>query len=101
MPSVLVLLLTLGAITRLTRLVTSDVLTEPIRAAVERRYGDASKIAYLLSCPWCFSVWASFPVAWAAIVSHGAAWFTVPALALTASLVAAIVVEIWEDWASA
>jgi len=59
---------------RVTRLVTSDKITEPIfdriRFGLERRWyvkhGPAdsdthfnSKLAYLLSCPWCLGFWVS------------------------------------------
>jgi hypothetical protein len=57
---------------RVTRLVTSDKITEPffdrIRFGLERRWyakhgpegSDThfnSKLAYLLSCPWCLGFW--------------------------------------------
>jgi len=59
---------------RVTRLVTSDKITEPffdrIRFGLERRWyakhgpvgSDThfnSKLAYLLSCPWCLGFWVS------------------------------------------
>lgn len=48
---------------RLTRLVVEDELTSPIREAVWKRY-DASdtKIGYLLTCPWCVSIWVGVGV---------------------------------------
>lgn len=44
---------------RLMRLVRDDRVAEPLRRSVHRRYGDieTSKVAYLLQCPWCLSVW--------------------------------------------
>jgi hypothetical protein len=57
---------------RVTRLVTSDKITEPIfdrlRFGLERRWYEKhgpigsdthfnSKLAYLLSCPWCLGFW--------------------------------------------
>jgi hypothetical protein len=57
---------------RVTRLVTSDKITEPIfdrlRFGLERRWHEKhgpigsdthfnSKLAYLLSCPWCLGFW--------------------------------------------
>lgn len=65
------------AVYRLTRLVVEDVLTEPLRekiigAAYRVRYGpghgiedhhagrlDEPKIATLITCPWCASVWVA------------------------------------------
>ncbi|MBK9178733.1 MAG: DUF1360 domain-containing protein [Acidimicrobiales bacterium] len=50
------------AVHRLTRLVTSDELTRPIRERVVDRNPDG-RLAYLAGCPWCASVWAGLAVA--------------------------------------
>lgn len=42
---------------RLTRLVIEDEITRPIREAITDRWPE-SKLAYLITCPWCVSVWA-------------------------------------------
>lgn len=44
---------------RLVKLVRDDRITEPVREAVESSHGPAeqSKVTYLLSCPWCLSIW--------------------------------------------
>jgi len=44
---------------RLTKLVRDDMITEPLREAVHERVGDPaeSKLAYLVNCPWCLSIW--------------------------------------------
>lgn len=50
------LLLVLAALAtyRLTRLVTADRITEPIRSRIE----DRSEFAgYLVTCDWCLSIW--------------------------------------------
>lgn len=69
-------LFVLGALAayRITRLVTTDKITEPIfdkiRFGLERRWyakhgpvgSDThfnSKLAFLLSCPWCLGFWVS------------------------------------------
>lgn len=69
----LVVLLALACY-RVTRLVTTDKITEPIfdkiRFGLERRWhqkhdepGSAthfnSKLAFMLSCPWCLGFWIS------------------------------------------
>ena len=43
---------------RLTKLIMEDRITEDLRNAVYERFPRDSKTAYLLSCPWCVSVWA-------------------------------------------
>lgn len=44
---------------RMVKLIRDDRIAEPLRAEVQRRYGDIdeSKVAYLLQCPWCLSFW--------------------------------------------
>lgn len=55
------LLLTLSAY-RLTRLVTTDSLTEELRSSINDRFGADSKLAVLISCPWCSSVFIASAV---------------------------------------
>lgn len=46
------------AIKRLTKLAQEDYLTEPIRSRLYEKFPpESSKIGYLLSCPWCLSMW--------------------------------------------
>lgn len=51
------------AVARLTRLVTADQITLPLRRWVVNRYGEESGRAYLIHCRACASVWIAFPVA--------------------------------------
>lgn len=54
---------------RLTKLVTDDYITEEFReilrakfpAVIDKRtkVRRASKITYLINCPWCVSIWAA------------------------------------------
>jgi hypothetical protein len=87
--SPLMILLVIGAHVRLTRLVTADTIFEPLRQWVTKRTAKlkrGEKIAYLVRCSWCMSIWLS-PV-WVA------AWWLpdgaviVGAGALTGSLIA-------------
>ncbi|MSW50555.1 MAG: DUF1360 domain-containing protein [Actinobacteria bacterium] len=82
--------LALGAVARLTRLVNSDVLTQPFRDLVERRAGRASALDYLVGCPWCLSIWLAPPVMTAAYLAPHAWWFVIPAASLTASYLYAL-----------
>lgn len=41
---------------RVTRLVTADRITEPVRAWAERR---GARVGYLATCDWCLSVWVA------------------------------------------
>ena len=44
---------------RLMKLVRDDRITQPAREAVQKRSGppEQSKISYLMTCPWCLSVY--------------------------------------------
>lgn len=81
------LLLTLGAVARVTRLVNRDVLLDKPRAWLLRRLvaGGHDQLAYLVVCPWCLSMYigAAFAGAWSAWGSHTA--YMAVCLALTAS----------------
>lgn len=45
---------------RLTRLITRDSITEPIREWIwKRRPPEKSKIGYLFTCEWCMSIWTA------------------------------------------
>lgn len=77
---------------RLTRLVTTDTITQPVRhrlhAAVESAEAGpvVEKLATLVTCPWCVGVWAGFGVTLARQTWRG--WPTV-ARALTVASAAA------------
>jgi hypothetical protein len=44
---------------RLTRLLTTDVILEPLREKVWKKFPISSKIGYLFTCDWCMSIWAA------------------------------------------
>lgn len=50
-------LLSLGATCRLTRFITKDTLAAGFRSWIADRFGDDSKLTYLVSCSWCTSIW--------------------------------------------
>jgi hypothetical protein len=53
--------LALGALAtyRLTKLIRDDKITEDLRNFVFERYGepDDHKVSYLVTCPWCLSIY--------------------------------------------
>lgn len=49
----------MAIIARVTRFINADVLAEPLRDWVVRRYGADSRPAYLMTCPWCASIWVA------------------------------------------
>lgn len=52
----------IAATYRLTRLALDDRITEEAREFVYERTERDSKLAYLISCPWCISIWAGAAV---------------------------------------
>jgi hypothetical protein len=55
------LLIDVLAVARLTRLVVEDQLTQPLRDVIDGNYQE-SRVAYLVHCPRCMSVWAGLAV---------------------------------------
>lgn len=58
------LLLDSLAVYRITRLIVTDEITAPLRDPIIDWLDEHEhpKLAYLLSCPWCASVWAAAAV---------------------------------------
>lgn len=44
---------------RLTRLITTDVITESIRERVWRRFPPSTRTGYLFTCDWCMSIYSA------------------------------------------
>lgn len=99
MPAALLLAVYALAVARVTGLVVSDSITEPIRDRLLTWLDDrpatlGSWVATLIQCPWCAGMWLSLPAApliW---------WFgqepvmLIPALALAFSQVTGMVAGI-------
>jgi hypothetical protein len=85
---ILTLLLAIGAVVRLTRMVTDDYLFETPRTWVLMKLHPDGQLSYLVKCRWCASVWVSVPVMGAWIVWGGVPAFTAVCAALTASYAA-------------
>lgn len=49
-------------VARATRFLNADYLAGPFRDLVERKTGHG-KLFYLITCPWCASIWIGAPVA--------------------------------------
>ncbi|WP_067671782.1 hypothetical protein [Nocardia miyunensis] len=79
MPHALTSILTLAVFVlsaaRLTRIVTTDRIGEPIRKAIVDKFGNASMITYLSFCPWCLGWWVCAVLAWPTAVVAGLPWW--------------------------
>lgn len=76
-----------AAVWRLTRLVTRDELTRPLREWIWDNHPD-SHLAYMVGCPWCVSVWMAAAVRLAR--STAPHWWQPAAFVLAASTVAGL-----------
>lgn len=81
----LTILLACGLTARLTRLITLDTITQPIR---DRLKGLLSVLA---ECPWCSGFWVSVAVGLSWIAWSDQTWWQVAALVGTLSFVAGAV----------
>lgn len=94
--SFLIYLIYLAAFARLVVLATSDYITEPPRdrlvtALKERQH---HRIAYLMLCPWCVSIWLAIPAAPIIYAYGNSPWLFVPALALALSAAAGVLARV-------
>lgn len=78
----LTIALALGLAARLTRLITLDTITQPIR---DRLKGF---LAALIECPWCSGVWVAVPVGLSWLWWADQTWWQVTALIGTVAWVA-------------
>lgn len=69
---------------RVTRLVNSDAVLDTPRIWVLRRWGEHSKAAYFVTCPWCVSMWAA-AVLLPFLVYADHLWAALPLAVLAAS----------------
>ncbi|GAA2588130.1 hypothetical protein ACWCO0_34795 [Streptomyces tubercidicus] len=89
-------LLSVGATCRLTRFITKDTLAAGFRSWVAGRFGDDSKLSYLVSCSWCTSVWVGSTMAALTYGSAGTTAFQVATTALSLSYLAGLASQ-WLD----
>jgi Protein of unknown function (DUF1360) len=98
--TVILALLTLGAIARLTRLLVEDTITAPLRNALHYRAGRSRAWAWLsdlLGCQWCTSIWVAAALAGAHWLWHD----TTPFLYIVAGLTASHVTALAASWLDA
>lgn len=97
MPAAIILLVYALAVARLTRLITSDKITEGLRGRVIRwadhraginpddPFAPTPMLSYFVTCPWCVSIYIAGIAAPLAYWLGESPWLLVPALALAFS----------------
>jgi hypothetical protein len=91
MPAWLLFVITIGAVVRLSRLVTADYITHPIRDRLIERWGEDAKRSYLITCDYCASVYIAPVVSLVAVLWGDNRVVIIALLALTASFIAGII----------
>ena len=87
-PAWLLVALIIGATVRLTRLVTADYITSPIRDRLTDRWGEESKRAYLIGCDYCASMYIAPIVATVGVLWPDNRAVLIALIAFTASQIA-------------
>jgi uncharacterized membrane protein len=81
------LVLAIGSVARITRMITTDRIFERARDWLLDRINPHGMITYMLSCPWCISIYVGSVGAVVMYRYGGEPCVTVPAIALTASYI--------------
>lgn len=86
------------AVARLTRLVVADEITKELRNGLIARLNEEKafhlKLAYLLTCTWCASVWVAAPVAVGTHYFGAHDWWWLALSTVAASQVAGMLGEV-------
>jgi hypothetical protein len=89
-PAWLMVVLTILAVFRVTRLVNEDTITAPLRRWVVGRDGElepdeVGRWGYFITCPWCVSIWVGTVVSVVAVLWGDNRVVLIGLLALAAS----------------
>lgn len=80
------LLLYALALARLTKLVNDDVITDPLRARLARRFNSTHPtVVYFVECPWCVSVWLGAATSPLIVEALNLPWYFIVLLTLAGS----------------
>jgi hypothetical protein len=82
------------AVARLTGLVTEDKITEGLRSRILSRFDEDSRLGYLITCPWCVSIYlaaVAAPLVW---WHSGNPVVMIPAIALAFAQIAGMAASI-------
>lgn len=82
------------AVARITRLITKDKIAEPLRDRWAARYVASDQMSYLITCPWCVSVYVALAVSAARAAVPGWRYL---ARALASSQIAGLIANIDVD----
>lgn len=93
-----VLALYVLALTRLTKLVNDDVITDPFRSRLARRFNSTHPtLVYFVECPWCVSVWLGAATAPLVTEVLGLPWYFMVLLTLAGSEITGLISLLYPD----
>lgn len=98
-PNVVHLVLLALAVAKVTWLVVDAAITMPMRQWITGRFGEESRLAYLVHCPGCSSVWVSAGMTGVTFWTQHAVWVAVLAF-LAASQVGTMVMSLADRFES-
>lgn len=84
------------ALARVTRLLTTDEITDFLRIWVYRVFGHQSKMGYFATCPWCVSLWLSFLSLWTVFLITDTDWRLYPFAAFAGSYLVGLLASNFE-----
>lgn len=92
--STLIVVLVVLSLARLARLITIDEISAPLRQRVVDRK-PTGQLAYLVTCPWCVSIWLfPFAAVVAFVVETTDPWLWTALLTFSGSLLAGLAVTV-------
>lgn len=83
------------AVARITYFLVEDYLTNGYRRWVVNKWGEDSKLSYLVHCPWCTSVWVALVImpipvfmlmSWTEPITWAVAVLSIPAASMVSGL---------------
>lgn len=92
-PNVIHLVLLTLAVAKVTWLVVDAAITMPMRQWIIGKFGEDSRLAYLVHCPGCSSVWVAAPMTAVTFWTQHIIWVAVLAF-LAASQVGTMVMSL-------
>jgi hypothetical protein len=95
--TMLILAIYVLTVARLTRLVNADIILDPLRVVVARRYGSDSTASYFLGCPWCVGLWLSLLLAIPVIAILAWPWWALIPVGLACSHIVGLLAPLASD----
>jgi hypothetical protein len=85
------------AVARVIRFIVDDYLFKDVQKWIMTKFGEKSKITYLVHCTWCTGIWASLLIVpGLGYFGRGHWWGDIPVLFLAVAMAAPALMQIGE-----